>query len=79
MASIAAKQVSPHIIRHSTAMHLLQAGVDINTIRGWLAWRNVSTVAKQRLDKNYTYNSEPGGLDNQTVAEREKELANRCY
>ena len=34
--SIAAKRVSPHVIRHTTAVHLLRAGVDINTIRAWL-------------------------------------------
>ena len=44
MPSIAAKQVSPHIIRHSTAMHLLRAGVDINTIRGWLGHVSLSTT-----------------------------------
>ena len=27
------KRVGPHIIRHTTATHLLRAGVDINTIR----------------------------------------------
>jgi site-specific recombinase XerD len=42
--SIATKQVSPHIIRHSTAMHLLRAGVDINTIRGWLGHVSLSTT-----------------------------------
>lgn len=30
------KRVSPHTIRHTTATHLLRAGVDINTIRAWL-------------------------------------------
>jgi len=34
--SIASKRVSPHVIRHATAVHLLRAGVDINTIRAWL-------------------------------------------
>jgi site-specific recombinase XerD len=34
--SMKGKRVSPHTIRHSTACHLLRAGVDINTIRGWL-------------------------------------------
>ena len=32
--SLKDKTVSPHVIRHTTASHLLQAGVDINTIRG---------------------------------------------
>lgn len=36
MPSLAAKRVSPHSIRHSTATHLLRAGVDINTVRAWL-------------------------------------------
>ena len=34
--SLAAKRVSPHTIRHTTATHLLRSGVDINTIRAWL-------------------------------------------
>ena len=36
MPSVATKRVSPHTIRHTTATHLLRAGVDINTIRAWL-------------------------------------------
>ena len=31
--SLHAKRVSPHTLRHTTAVHLLHAGVDINTIR----------------------------------------------
>ena len=31
--SLRAKRISPHTMRHTTAVHLLQAGVDINTIR----------------------------------------------
>ena len=36
MPSLSLKRVSPHVIRHTTATHLLRAGVDINTIRVWL-------------------------------------------
>jgi site-specific recombinase XerD len=32
------KRIGPHTIRHTTATHLLRAGVDINTIRAWLGW-----------------------------------------
>jgi len=42
--SLQAKRVSPHIIRHTTASHLLQAGVDINTIRAWLGHASLNTT-----------------------------------
>lgn len=42
--SLAAKRVSPHVIRHTTATHLLRAGVDINTIRAWLGHVSLNTT-----------------------------------
>jgi site-specific recombinase XerD len=42
--SLKAKHISPHTIRHSTACHLLRAGVDINTIRGWLGHVSLDTT-----------------------------------
>jgi integrase/recombinase XerD len=42
--SMAKKRISPHTIRHSTACHLLRAGVDINTIRGWLGHVSLETT-----------------------------------
>lgn len=42
--SLAYKRVSPHTIRHSTATHLLRAGVDINTIRAWLGHVSLATT-----------------------------------
>jgi hypothetical protein len=36
LPALATKRVSPHSLRHTTATHLLRAGVDINTIRAWL-------------------------------------------
>jgi integrase/recombinase XerD len=44
MPSLASKQVSPHSIRHTTATHLLRAGVDINTIRAWLGHVSIDTT-----------------------------------
>lgn len=42
--SIKNKRVSPHTIRHTTATHLLKAGVDINTIRAWLGHVSINTT-----------------------------------
>jgi site-specific recombinase XerD len=42
--SLGRKRVSPHTIRHTTATHLLRAGVDINTIRAWLGHVSVDTT-----------------------------------
>jgi len=44
LPSLKAKQVSPHTIRHTTATHLLRAGVDINTVRAWLGHVSVDTT-----------------------------------
>lgn len=38
------KHISPHSLRHTTAVHLLRAGVDINTIRAWLGHVSVDTT-----------------------------------
>ncbi len=42
--SLERKRVHPHTIRHTTAMHLLQSGVDLNTIRCWLGHASVNTT-----------------------------------
>jgi len=44
MPSMAPKRISPHSIRHTTATHLLRAGVDINTIRAWLGHVSLDTT-----------------------------------
>jgi site-specific recombinase XerD len=41
---LAKLSVSPHTIRHTTAMHLLQSGVDVNVIALWLGHESPSTT-----------------------------------
>jgi site-specific recombinase XerD len=42
--SLAKKQVSPHTLRHTTAMHLLQSGVPFNVIALWLGHESSNTT-----------------------------------
>lgn len=42
--SLNTKRVSPHTLRHTCAVHLLRAGVDINTIRAWLGHVSLDTT-----------------------------------
>lgn len=68
--SISVKAVSPHTLRHTCAMRLLQAGVDIATIALWLGHENIRTTQiylhadlalKQRaLDRTAPPDNKPG-------------------
>jgi site-specific recombinase XerD len=42
--SLRGKRVSPHTFRHTTAMHLLQSGVDITVIAMWLGHERLETT-----------------------------------
>jgi len=42
--SLRGKRVSPHTFRHTTAMHLLQSGVDITVIAMWLGHEGLQTT-----------------------------------
>lgn len=39
-----ARRVTPHVIRHTTAMHLLQSKVDLTTIAAWLGHAQTETT-----------------------------------
>jgi len=42
--SLRNRRISPHTVRHATAMHLLQSGVDITVIAMWLGHEDTATT-----------------------------------
>lgn len=38
------RRISPHTFRHTAAVHLLEAGVEVNVIRGWLGHVSLETT-----------------------------------
>ena len=68
--ALTSKNITPHVLRHTAAMRLLHAGVDITVIALWLGHENVTTTQiylqadmalKQRaLDRTTPPNTTPG-------------------
>lgn len=68
--SLQSKHVSPHVLRHSTAMDLLQRGIDRTVIALWLGHESVETtqmyldanldLKEQVLAKTMPFNVRPG-------------------
>jgi site-specific recombinase XerD len=42
--SLRTKRITPHVLRHTTALHLLQSGVDIAVIALWLGHESLETT-----------------------------------
>lgn len=38
------RRITPHVFRHTAAVHLLEAGVEVNVIRGWLGHVSLETT-----------------------------------
>ena len=45
-SSLATKRISPHTLRHTAAMHLLQSGVELNVIKSWLGHVSITTTSE---------------------------------
>ena len=68
--ALTSKNVTPHVLRHSAAMALLHAGVDITVIALWLGHESVTTtqiylqadmaLKQQALDRTTPPASAPG-------------------
>jgi integrase/recombinase XerD len=53
LATLRDKHIHPHSLRHTTAIHLLKAGVDFATISQWLGHASLNTTmayARANLD-----------------------------
>jgi len=44
LPSLSEKRVTPHLFRHTTAVHLVAAGVDVTVIRSWLGHADLETT-----------------------------------
>jgi len=42
--SLSGRRITPHTFRHTTAMHLLQSGVDLAVIALWLGHEDLGTT-----------------------------------
>lgn len=63
--SRAGRRVSPHLFRHTAAVHLLDAGVEVNVIRTWLGHADLTTTNRYaeittRAKIEALRNTEPG-------------------
>jgi integrase/recombinase XerD len=43
-AGACSRHVTPHLFRHTAAVHLLESGVEVNVIRGWLGHASLETT-----------------------------------
>lgn len=68
--SLAVKNVTPHVLRHTAAMALLQAGVDVSVIALWLGHEDIRstqaylhadlTIKERALAATTTNTAKPG-------------------
>jgi site-specific recombinase XerD len=63
--------ISPHTFRHTTALHLLQAGVELNVVRSWLGHASIETTHAYieidlQMKRTALQACAPPGLDSQS-------------
>lgn len=69
-ASLATKRITPHVLRHTTAMTFLEGGVDQAVIALWLGHESVETtriythasltLKEKALERGHPHNARPG-------------------
>lgn len=71
--TLANKRLHPHSMRHSTAIHLLKAGVDLATISHWLGRASVNTTSRYatvdlEMKRAAIAKAKPVGLKKEPIA-----------
>jgi len=79
-SSLSKRNVTPHMMRHSTASHLLQAGVDISVITLWLGHESIETThiyleADLATNERALQKLAPGGIKEARFKADDKVLA----
>jgi site-specific recombinase XerD len=44
-SSLVGRKITPHTIRHTTALHLIQSGIDITVVKEWLGHADLKTTS----------------------------------
>ena len=44
VSSLSDRKITPHVLRHTIACHLVRAGVDLNIVRAWLGHVSINTT-----------------------------------
>ncbi len=76
--SLVKKRLHPHSIRHSTAVHLLKAGVDMATISQWLGHADINTTNRYAtidldMKRKAILRAQPVGAEPEDVASWRKD------
>lgn len=79
--ALAKVRITPHTFRHTTALHLLQSGVELNVVRSWLGHASIETThAYIEIDLEMKRGAieacEPPELRSQTPVWRDPDLLN---
>ena len=68
------RRVTPHVFRHTAAVHLLESGVEVNVIRGWLGHVSLDTTNR---DAEISLRTKAAALDTCTSPVRAEGGAHR--
>jgi site-specific recombinase XerD len=77
------RRISPHTFRHTAAVHLLEAGNEVNVIRGWLGHADLTTTNRYaeintKAKQEALLRTEPPSVSEGTAPTRSGGPMRRC-